>query len=256
VIEATDATSSADATGQSQRANGKTRIAAMGDLHIKEHGSVSYKELFTEISQAADILVLTGDLTDLGKPQEAELLAADLRSCSIPVVAVLGNHDYECGHVDELRTIIKNAGVQLLEGQAVEIRGVGFAGVKGFAGGFGRYMLGSFGEPTIKAMVAESVDETMRLENALRQVRSERAMVVLHYAPIPETVAGEPPEIYPFLGSSRLAETIDRFPVKAVVHGHAHRGTYEGRTPGGAPVYNVASHIEKPTGRPYALLDL
>jgi len=239
-----------------QKSNGKQKIAAMGDLHVKENGGTSYKELFTEISQAADILVLTGDLTDLGKPKEAELLAADMRSCSIPIVAVLGNHDYECGHVEEVKSIITDAGVQLLEGQAVEINGVGFAGVKGFAGGFGRYMLGSFGEPAIKAMVAESVEETMRLENALRQVRSERAMVVLHYAPIPETVVGEPQEIYPFLGSSRLAETIDRFPVSAVVHGHAHRGTYEGKTPGGAPVYNVASHIEKPTGRPYALLEL
>lgn len=232
------------------------RIAAVGDLHVKEHGSVSYKDLFTEISQDADILVLTGDLTDLGKPEEAELLAADLRSCSIPIVGVLGNHDYEFGHVDEVKSIIKDAGVHLLEGSAIEINGVGFAGVKGFAGGFGRYMLGSFGEPAIKAMVAESVEETMRLENALRQVKSERAMVVLHYAPIQQTVEGEPPEIFPFLGSSRLAETIDRFPVKAVVHGHAHRGTYEGRTPGGAPVYNVASHIEKPTGKAYALLEM
>ncbi len=239
-----------------RKADDKQRIAAMGDLHVKETGTASFKDLFTEISQAADILVLTGDLTDLGKPKEAELLAADLRACTIPVVAVLGNHDYECGHVEEVTAIFKDAGVHLLEGQAVEINGVGFAGVKGFAGGFGRYMLGSFGEPAIKAMVAESVEETMRLENALRQVRSERAMVVLHYAPIPDTVVGEPQEIYAFLGSSRLAETIDRFPVSAVVHGHAHRGTYEGRTPGGAPVYNVASHIEKPTGRPYALLDL
>ncbi|GGF88031.1 MULTISPECIES: metallophosphoesterase family protein [Rhizobium] len=239
-----------------EKANVKQRVAAMGDLHVKEHGSASYKELFAEISQEADILVLTGDLTDLGKPKEAELLAADLRSCSIPMVAVLGNHDYECGHVDEVKAIIKDAGVHLLEGSAIEINGVGFAGVKGFAGGFGRYMLGSFGEPAIKAMVAESVEETMRLENALRQVKSERAMVVLHYAPIQQTVEGEPPEIFPFLGSSRLAETIDRFPVKAVVHGHAHRGTYEGKTPGGAPVYNVASHIEKPTGKAYALLEL
>lgn len=235
---------------------GLQRIAAMGDLHVKEHGSESYKDLFAEISLEADILVLTGDLTDLGKVKEAELLAADLRSCSIPMVAVLGNHDYECGCVEEVTHILKDAGVHLLEGQAVEINGVGFAGAKGFAGGFGRHMLGCFGEPAIKAMVAESVEETMRLENALRQVRSERAMVVLHYAPIRETVEGEPEEIFPFLGSSRLAETIDRFPVKAVVHGHAHRGRYEGRTPGGAPVYNVASHIEKPTGRPYALLDL
>ncbi len=237
-------------------ANGKVRVAAVGDLHVKEHGTYSYKDLFSEISQAADILVLTGDLTDLGKPAEAELLAADLRSCSIPVIGVLGNHDYESGHVEDVTAIIKDAGVHLLEGQAVEIEGVGFAGAKGFAGGFGRHMLSSFGEPAIKAMVAESVEETMRLENALRQVHSDRAMVVLHYAPIPETVEGEPYEIYPFLGSSRLAETIDRFPVKAVVHGHAHRGHYQGRTPGGAPVYNVASQIQKPTGRPYALIEL
>lgn len=189
-------------------------------------------------------------------PREAELLVADLRSCSIPVVGVLGNHDYECGHVEEVRAIIKSSGMHLLEGQAVDLNGVGFAGVKGFAGGFGRFMLSSFGEPAIKAMVAESVEESMRLENALRQIRSERAMVVLHYAPIVETVEGEPIEIYPFLGSSRLAETIDRFPVSAVVHGHAHRGKYSGKTPGGAPVYHVASHIEKPTGKAYALLDL
>jgi len=241
---------------EAAKANGKARIAAMGDLHVKEHGTTSYKDLFTEISQNADILVLTGDLTDLGKVKEAEILAADLRSCSIPIVGVLGNHDYECGCVEEVTHILKEAGIHLLEGQAVEINGVGFAGAKGFAGGFGRHMLGSFGEPAIKAMVTESVEETMRLENALRQVRSERAMVVLHYAPIRETVEGEPEEIYPFLGSSRLAETIDRFPVKAVVHGHAHRGRYEGKTPGGAPVYNVASHIEKPTGKPYALLEL
>ncbi|UBI80122.1 metallophosphoesterase (plasmid) [Ensifer canadensis] len=228
----------------------------MGDLHVKEQDSPSYKELFSEVSQEADILVLTGDLTDLGKPREAELLVADLRSCSIPVVGVLGNHDYECGHVEEVRAIIKSSGMHLLEGQAVDLNGVGFAGVKGFAGGFGRFMLSSFGEPAIKAMVAESVEESMRLENALRQIRSERAMVVLHYAPIVETVEGEPIEIYPFLGSSRLAETIDRFPVSAVVHGHAHRGKYSGKTPGGAPVYNVASHVEKPTGKAYALLDL
>ncbi len=234
----------------------KHTIAAMGDLHVKENDETSYKELFAEISNVADILVLAGDLTDLGTPAQADVLAGDLHSCSIPIVAVLGNHDYECNHVEEIKAIIKQGGVQLLDGQAIEIDGMGFVGTKGFAGGFGRHMLGSFGEPAIKAMVTESVEESMRLENALRQVRSDRAMVVLHYAPIVDTVIGEPKEIYPFLGSSRLAETIDRFPVTAVVHGHAHRGTYGGTTPGGAPVYNVASHVRKPTGRPYALLEL
>jgi Icc-related predicted phosphoesterase len=235
---------------------GLLKVAAIGDLHVKEDGTASFRELFGEISRSADVLVIAGDLTDLGKPREAEILAEDLRACSIPVVAVLGNHDYECGCVEEVSHILRQAGVRLLDGQTTEIEGVGFVGVKGFAGGFGRRMLGSFGEPAIKAMVAEGVNEAIRLENAMRQVRSERALVVLHYAPIPETIAGEPLEIFPFLGSSRLAETIDRFRVSAVVHGHAHRGAYEGRTPGGAPVYNVAMHIEKPNGRPYALLEI
>ncbi|HLH49632.1 MAG TPA: metallophosphoesterase [Roseiarcus sp.] len=230
------------------------RVAAIGDLHVKEDGAVSYKNLFGEISRAADVLALAGDLTDLGKSREAELLAEDLKACTIPVVAVLGNHDYESDRVDDIRGVLRQAGVRLLDGQATEISGVGFVGVKGFVGGFGKTMLGSFGEPAIKAMVAESVSEAMRLENAMRQVRAERALVILHYAPIAETIAGEPLEIFPFLGSSRLAETIDRFKVSAVVHGHAHRGVYQGRTPGGAPVYNVARQIEKPDGRPYALL--
>jgi Icc-related predicted phosphoesterase len=235
---------------------GKTKVAALADLHVKDNPDASYRDLFSEISGAADVLVLAGDLTDLGKPNQAEHLAADLAACSIPVVAVLGNHDYEGGEIEKVSAILKNAKVHLLDGQHVEIRGVGFVGVKGFAGGFGRFMLSSFGEPAIKAMVAEGVHQAMLLENAMRQVRSERAVVVLHYAPIVATVVGEPAEIYPFLGSSRLAETIDRFTVSAVVHGHAHRGAYEGKTPGGAPVYNVAAHVEKPTGRPYALLEI
>lgn len=158
--------------------------------------------------------------------------------------------------MEEVSSILVRAGVHLLDGQSVEISGVGFCGTKGFIGGFGRHMLGAFGEAAIKTMVKTSVDEAMRLENALRATRAERALVVLHYAPIPETVAGEPKEIYPFLGSSRLAETIDRFKVSAVVHGHAHQGAYQGQTPGGAPVFNVAAHVEKPTGRPYAILEL
>ena len=177
--------------------------------------------------------MLAGDLTDLGKPQEAELLAQDLKACSIPVVGVLGNHDYECGAAEEVSHILRDAGMKLLDGQATEIDGVGFVGVKGFAGGFGRRMLGSFGEPAIKQFVGETMNETMRLENAMRSVRSTRSVVILHYAPIVDTIESEPLEIYPFLGSSRLAETIDRFKVSAIVHGHAHRGRFEGRTPGG-----------------------
>lgn len=232
------------------------KLAAIGDLHVKEGQTAAHRELFAQISHEADVLVLAGDLTDLGKPEEARALAEGLRFCAVPVIAVLGNHDYESGQVEEVSEIIRGAGVELLDGQSCEIGGVAFVGVKGFAGGFGNRMLGSFGEPAIKQFVAETVNEAMRLENAMRRVRNGRAVVVLHYAPIAETLAGEPAEIMPFLGCSRMAETIDRFKVSLVVHGHGHRGQYEGRTPAGQPVYNVASQIPKPGGRPYALLEI
>jgi Icc-related predicted phosphoesterase len=233
-------------------------LAAIGDLHVSETCQGRYRTLFEEISAAADVLALTGDLTNFGKPGEAEILAEDLRACTIPVVAVLGNHDYEAGAPDEVATILQQAGALMLGEQAIVIQGVGFAGAKGFIGGFGRGELGAFGEPAIKAFVDESRDEARRLENALRSLRTDRAVAVLHYAPIPETVAGEPLEIYPFLGSSRLAHAIDRFDnVKAVVHGHAHRGAYSGRTPGGVPVFNCAQFVvEAAFGRPYALLEI
>jgi uncharacterized protein len=248
--------SAAKANGGMTDANGLMKVAALGDLHVREDGSTSFRDLFGEISREADVMVLAGDLTDLGKPKEAELLAQDLKACSIPVIGVLGNHDYECGCAEEVTRILRDTGMKVLDGQATEIDGVGFVGVKGFAGGFGRRMLGSFGEPAMKQFVAETMNEAMRLENAMRSVRAKRSLVVLHYAPVTDTIESEPLEIYPFLGSSRLAETIDRFKVSAVVHGHAHRGAYEGRTPGGAPVYNVARQIEKPSGRPYALLEI
>jgi Icc-related predicted phosphoesterase len=232
------------------------KVASLGDLHVSQDKTQSLRELFAEISQAADVFVLCGDLTDTGKPKEAEILAEDLRACSIPIVAVLGNHDYESDQADKVADILKSAGVHLLDGQSYEVDGVGFVGVKGFIGGFGRRMLSAFGEASIKTLVAESLNEAMRLENAMRTVKNERAVVVLHYAPIAETSEGEPLEIFPFLGSSRLGETIDRFKVSAVLHGHAHRGKYEGRTPGGAPVYNVAFNVQKPTGRPYALIEV
>jgi uncharacterized protein len=239
-----------------ERAEKKLTVAAIGDLHVRQERTGVLRELFMEISRAADVLVLCGDLTDVGNPREAEVLAEDLRACSIPVIGVLGNHDYECGHVEEVGKILRDGGLRLLDGQSCEIDDVGFVGVKGFAGGFGRRMLSSFGEATVKHFVAEAMHEAMRLENAMRAVKNERALVVLHYAPIADTLEDEPLEIYPFLGCSRLAETIDRFKVSAVVHGHAHRGRYEGRTPGGAPVYNVAFAVAKPTGRPYALLEI
>jgi Icc-related predicted phosphoesterase len=233
-------------------------LAAIGDLHVTETSENRYREMFAEIAEVADVLALTGDLTNFGKTREAEILAEDLRACTIPIVAVLGNHDYECGQPDEVAKILHGAGVTVLGEQAVVIRDVGFAGVKGFLGGFGRGELGAFGEPAIKEFVDAALDEARKLENALRTLRTDRVVAVLHYAPVVDTVEGEPLEIYPFLGCSRLADAVDRFDnISAVVHGHAHRGRYQGRTPRGTPVYNCAQMVvEAAHGRPYALIEV
>jgi Icc-related predicted phosphoesterase len=236
----------------------KLRVAAIGDLHVQENDSAPFRDLFTEISQNADVLVLCGDLTNFGKTSEAEILADDIRTCSIPVLGVLGNHDYECGQPEKVAEILHEAGMTVLDDQAVEIDGVGFAGVKGFMGGYGRGELAPFGEPIAKAFVDEAMNEARKLENGLRSLRTERSVAVLHYSPTVETLEGEPPAIYQYLGSQRLADAIDRFDhVKAVVHGHAHHGNYEGRTPGGTPVYNVAQFVLKPMfGRQYVVLEI
>src|SRR4051812_415260 len=238
--------------------DGKLRVAAIGDLHVMEDSAAPYRELFTEISAAADVLLLCGDLTNFGKTSEAEILAEDIRSCSIPVLGVLGNHDYECGQPEEVARILHEGGMTVLDEQAVEIEGVGFAGVKGFMGGYGRGELAPFGEPIAKAFVQEALDEARKLENQLRTLRTERSVAVLHYSPVESTIEGEPPAIYQYLGSQRLCDPIDRFDhVKAVFHGHAHHGTYEGRTPLGKPVYNVAQFVLKPLfGRPYAVVEI
>jgi Icc-related predicted phosphoesterase len=233
-------------------------VAAIGDLHVGENHVQPYRELFQRISDEADVLALCGDLTNYGKTPEAEILAEDLRACSIPVVGVLGNHDYECGQPDEVRRILHDGGLKVLDGEAIEIDGVGFAGCKGFIGGYGRYMLSAFGEPEIKSFVQASVDENLKLESSLRMLRSERNVVLLHYAPVLDTVEGEPPEIFAFLGSARMGETIDRFEgVSCVLHGHAHRGAYEGRTAKGVPVYNVARPVlNRDLGVEYALYEI
>ncbi|MFN3943547.1 MAG: metallophosphoesterase [Allosphingosinicella sp.] len=233
-------------------------VAAIGDLHVTENMETSFRDLFAEISGQADVLALCGDLTDFGKVSEAEILAEELRACTIPTVAVLGNHDYECGCPEEVSRILQQAGVRMLGEHAVVVEGVGFAGVKGFIGGFGRGELGAFGEQAIKTFVDESREEARRLENALRTLRTERAVAVLHYSPVEDTVEGEPLQIYPFMGSSRLANAIDRFDnVKAAVHGHAHRGRYQGKTARGIPVYNCARFVtQAELGRPYALLEI
>jgi Icc-related predicted phosphoesterase len=233
-------------------------VAAIGDLHVTEDSVAPYRELFSEISREADVLLLCGDLTNFGKTSEAEILAEDIRTCTIPVLGVLGNHDYECGQPDNVAKILHEGGMTVLDEQAVEIDGVGFAGVKGFMGGFGRGELAPFGEPIAKAFVDEALNEARKLENGLRSIRTERSVAVLHYSPVVETLEGEPLEIFQYLGSARLADAIDRFDhVKAVVHGHAHHGKYEGRTMRGVPVYNVAQFVLKPLlGRPYALIEV
>jgi Icc-related predicted phosphoesterase len=239
-------------------ANGGLRLAAIGDLHVVETHRNPYRALFERISREADVLALCGDLTNFGKTPEAEILAEDLQVVRIPVVGVLGNHDYECGQPEEVTKILHQAGMRCLEGEPIEVHGVGFAGAKGFIGGFGRYMLSAFGEHEIKSFVQASIEENLKLESSLRMLKTERTVVVLHYSPVEDTVKGEPPEIFPFLGSARLGETIDRFEgVRCVVHGHAHRGAPFGRTPRGVPVHNVARPVlNRDLGIEFALIEV
>jgi Icc-related predicted phosphoesterase len=216
------------------------RIAAVADLHRDRTVDGSFKSIFSDAEAMADVLLLCGDLTDYGLPEEAKLLASEVGHPKIPILAVLGNHDYEGGFETEISKILTDTGIKVLDGQAHEVLGVGFAGAKGFAGGFGRHTLEPWGEKTIKRFVQEGLDESMKLELALSRLRTKSRVAILHYAPIAATVEGEPLEIYPFLGSSRLEEPLNRYQVTAVFHGHAHRGALEGKTREGIPVYNVA----------------
>jgi Icc-related predicted phosphoesterase len=224
-------------------AGGKLRVAAIGDLHVMEDSVAPYRDLFIEISNNADVLVLCGDLTNFGKTSEMEPLLNALVRLRLPIVAVLGNHDYESGQEGELMKMMTDEGIKVLDGTAYERDGVGFAGTKGFIGGFGRGMLTAFGEPEVKRIVQSAIDETLKLERAMSQLRTEKRVVVVHYAPVVDTVKGEAPEIFPYLGTSRLGEVVDRHGANLVIHGHAHHGAREGKTVGGIPVYNVALHL-------------
>jgi Icc-related predicted phosphoesterase len=229
----------------------KTRIAAVGDIHVRETDKGKWSEFFKEASRLADVLVLCGDLTDTGDEVEAQVLAEELKSCSIPVVAVLGNHDHEKGRHKLIRQIMLKENVHMLDGEAVVIRDIGFAGVKGFGGGFDNHMLSMFGEGAMKAFVQEAVDEALHLERALARLEAEHEHIikiaVMHYSPIKQTVVGEPEVIFPFLGSSRLAEPLVRRGVTAAFHGHAHIGTLEGEL-NGVKVFNVAKPILAQSG--------
>ena len=216
------------------------RVAAVGDLHCSRTSQGAFHSMFARISEEADLLLLAGDLTDYGRVEEAKILAHELLSLRVPAAAVLGNHDFESGTQDDVRKIMQDAGVSVLDGDACEIQGIGIAGVKGFAGGFGPRALGPWGEETIKQFAREAVNEALKLEAALARLRTPQLVVLLHYTPIVQTAEGEPLEIYPFIGSSRLEEPIDRYPVSMVFHGHAHRGQPSGATKNNVPVYNVS----------------
>ena len=240
--------------------NGVIRVAAVSDIHYTKTSQGSLQSLFAKISEAADVLVLPGDLTDFGLAEEARVLAKDMSaSLRIPAVAVLGNHDYEAGEEKEIVNILSDVGVRVLDGDTYEVLEIGFAGVRGFCGGFGRGALGAWGEPVTKAFVHEAINEALKLEAALARLQTQHRIAVLHYAPIRETVEGEALEIYPFLGSSRLEEPLSRFEVTAVFHGHAHRGALEGATATGIPVYNVSLSLlqaKRPGEPPFRILEV
>jgi Icc-related predicted phosphoesterase len=223
-------------------AKGFVRLAAVGDLHYGKGSRGQLQPLFNGVARAeADVLLLLGDLTDYGLAEEAAELARELTSgIKIPIIAVLGNHDYEGGVVTDIVRILTEAGVKVLDGETTEVHGIGFAGVKGFCGGFGRGVLGPWGEDAVKRFVHEAVNEALKLESALARLRTQTRIALLHYAPIAGTVEGEPREIWPYLGCGRLEEPLSRYQVTAVFHGHAHHGAAEGKTTNGTPVYNVS----------------
>jgi uncharacterized protein len=234
------------------------RIAATADLHFSPQSYDRIREPMGQVRDEADVLVIAGDLTNYGKPEEMHSLLNALVRLRIPIIAVLGNHDYESSCEQELMKMMTSEGIKVLDGSSYERDGIGFAGAKGFIGGFGRGVLTAFGEKEIKAFVQASLDETLKLERALSMIRTEKIVIVTHYAPICETVIGEPQEIWPYLGSSRLSEVIDRHGAKMALHGHAHHGRPDGKTTGGVPVHNVALSLllQHNGGKPYRVFDV
>src|ERR1700722_9127004 len=206
------------------------RIAATADLHFTPQRYGALRGQLDKVRDQADLLVVAGDLTNYGKPAEMEPLLNTMVRLRIPIVVVLGNHDYESDKQAELARMMTAEGVKVLDGSAYERDGVGFAGTKGFVGGFGRGMLTAFGEPEIKTFVRAGIDEAVKLERAMSQLRTQKRVVVLHYSPIAATVEGESPEIYPFLGTSRLAGVVYRRGADLLLHGHAHNGKPDGAT--------------------------
>jgi Icc-related predicted phosphoesterase len=238
----------------------RVRVGALADVHYGKNSRGTLQPLFAQIMERADVLLLCGDLTDRGLPEEAEILVQDLTTTlKIPIVSVLGNHDYHAGKQAEIEQLLTAAGIHVLDGESCEIHGIGFGGVKGFIGGFGRRILEPWGEDSVKQLVQEAVGEALKLESALSRLRTPQSIAVLHYAPIQATVEGEPAEIFAFLGCSRLEEPLNRYRVTAAFHGHAHHGRPEGKTSGGIPVYNVAVSVLRhayPDQPPFRVLEL
>jgi Icc-related predicted phosphoesterase len=233
------------------------RIAAVGDVHVGADSAGRLRPHFEALAGQADVLLLAGDLTTCGRPEEARLLAAELEGVQVPVVGVLGNHDYHAAREDEVRATLEASGVRMLEGDAVtvDVNGarLGVAGVKGFGGGFAGAHGSEFGEPEMKAFVRHTKDVAARLERSLAAVAADARVALLHYSPVKQTLVGERLEIYPFLGSYLLAEAVDHAGADLVVHGHAHRGKEKGATPGGIHVRNVAQPVLR---RAYGLYHL
>lgn len=237
------------------------RVAAISDVHCKLDSKPWLRPVFEQIAVEADILLVCGDMTHLGLTEEGSVFLEEAAPVlhKIPVLCVLGNHDFDSGKQDEIWKQLSGAGLVMLDGNNLNIYGVGFTGVKGFGGGFGRQALQPWGEPAMKNFVKETVAETQKLEAGLSGLDAGPRIVVMHYAPIRETVAGESPEIFPFLGSSSLEEPVNRFAVTAVFHGHAHQGCFEGKTSANVPVYNVCVAVLKqrfPDRPPFFILEV
>ncbi|HEX5540575.1 MAG TPA: metallophosphoesterase [Micromonospora sp.] len=225
------------------------RIAAVGDVHLDWDLVGRFRPALEHLPNHADVLLLAGDLTRHGTVSEARSVAAEFGGLQVPVVTVLGNHDYHCDEVPELIAVLEEAGITVLEGAStvVECPGgrLGIAGVKGFGGGFAGRSASEFGEPEMKDFIRTTQAAADRLGTELRELDCDLRIALTHYAPVPDTLAGEPLEIYPFLGSYLLGQAIDSAPTALAIHGHAHKGTERGTTPGGVRVRNVAHPVIK-----------